>query len=149
MNEMDEMDEINKMNEMDEMDEIKKILENIKMKKVNGEKFKEDLIKESVIIRKSDLEKLGKELIKEIDNFLHDEYILTFPEMKLDQEQFDESVNIYKDKYESGSLNLHEMYDIFVKIKLDEEIDGDLYFKKEGYLNLFQVLFINYIYLEN
>ena len=131
------------------MNEIKEILEKIKMKKVDGEIFKEDLIKESVIIRKSDLEKLGKELMKEIDNFLHDEYILTFPEMKLDQEQFDRSVNELKDKYESGSLDIKEIYYILTEIKLNEEIDGDLFFKKEAYLNLFQVSFVNYIYLEN
>ena len=42
-------------------------------------------MKETVTIRKSDVEKLGKDLIKEVDNFLHDEYIITtFPEMKLD-----------------------------------------------------------------
>ena len=90
-------------------------------------------MKELVTIRKSDVEKLGNELMKEIGNFLHDEYILTFPEMKLDQKKFDESVNRFKDKYESGSLDLQEMYDIFVKIKLDDEINGDLYFKKESY----------------
>ena len=75
-------------------------------------------MKESVTIRKSDLERLGKDLMKEIDNFLHDEYILTFPKMKLDQEKFDESVNRFKDKYESGSLDLQEMYDIRLKIKV-------------------------------
>ena len=104
-------------------------------------------MKETVTIRKSDVEKLGKELMKEIDNFLHDEYILTFPEMKLDQKKFDESVNRFKDKYESGSLDLQEMYDIFVKIKLDDETDGDLYFKKESYLDLFRVLYSSHSYL--
>ena len=106
-------------------------------------------MKESVTIRKSDLERLGKDLMKEIDNFLHDEYIPTFPEMKLDQKKFDESVNIFKDKYESGSLDLQEMYDIFVEIKLDDEIDGDLYFKKEAYLDIYRVLFVDYMYLED
>ena len=95
---------------MNEICNIKSILE---LKEVNGEIFEKDIIKESVTIRKSDLERLGKDLMKEIDNFLHDEYILTFPEMKLDQEKFDESVNRLKDKYESGSLNIEEMYHIF------------------------------------
>ena len=106
-------------------------------------------MKETVTIRKSDVEKLGKELMKEVDNFLHDEYILTFPEMKLDQKKFDESVNRFKDKYESGSLDIKEIYHILTGIKLDDEIDGDLYFKKEAYLRLFQVLFVDYSYLEN
>ena len=67
--------------------------------------------------------------------------------MKLDKKKFDESVNRFKDKYESGSLDLQEMYDIFVKIKLDDEIDGDLYFKKESYLDLFRVLYSSHSYL--
>ena len=42
-------------------------------------------MKDSVTIRKSDVERLGKELIKEVDNFLHSNYMInTFPEMKLD-----------------------------------------------------------------
>ena len=37
----------------------------------------------AVIIRKKDVERLGKELVKEVYEFLHDEYILsTFEEMK-------------------------------------------------------------------
>ena len=107
-------------------------------------------MKETITIRKSDFEKLGKELMKEVDNFLHSNYIITtFPEMKLDQEKFDESVNRLKDKFESGSLNTQEIYDILVKINLDDEIDGDLYYKKEAYLDLYRVLFVSYMYLED
>ena len=107
-------------------------------------------MKETVTIRKSDVEKLGKDLINEVDYFLHDEYIInTFPEMKLDQKKFDDSINRLKDKYESKSLNLEEMYHIFVGIKLDDEIDGDLYFKKKSYEDLFKVLFTSHLYLED
>ena len=107
-------------------------------------------MKETVTIRKSDIEKLGKELIKEVNNFLHDEYIInTFPETKLDQKKFDDSVNRLKDKFESESLNIEEMYHILVKIELDDEIDGDLYFKKESFLNLFNVLLFSYMDLED
>ena len=130
------------------MNEIKEILEHIKLKKVDGEIFEEDLLKESVTIRKSDLERLGKDLMKEVDNFLHDEYIITnFPEMILDQKQFDRSVNKLKDKYESGSLNIEEMYHIFVEIELDVELDEDLYFKKKSYEDLFKVLTTSHSYL--
>ena len=113
------------------MNELKAILENIKTMKVGGEILKEDIIKEPVTIRKSDLEKLGRNLMKEVDNFLHHDYIIkTFPEMILDREKFDKSVNNLKDKYES--LNIEEIYHILKKIKLDDEIDGDLFFKKES-----------------
>ena len=106
-------------------------------------------MKELVTIRKSDVEKLGKELMKEIDNFLHDEYILTFPEMILDQKEFDRSVNKLKDKYESGSLTTEEIYHILIKIYLDEEIDGDLFFKKNAFLDIYRVALVGYIYLED
>ena len=43
----------------------------------------------AVIIRQKDLERLGKELLKEMFYFLHDEYILTkFKQMKAEQEKF-------------------------------------------------------------
>ena len=107
-------------------------------------------MKETVTIRKSDVEKLGKDLMKEVDNFLHNDYIINnFPEMKLDQKIFDRSVNKLKDTFESESLDIEEIYHILTRIKLDDEIDGDLYFKKEAYLRLFQVLFVDYTYLEN
>ena len=105
-------------------------------------------MKETVTIRKSDVERLGKELIKEVDNFLHSNYIInTFPEMKLDQKIFDDRVNRLKDKFESGSLNIQEIYDLLVKINLDDEIDGDLYYKKESYLDIYRVLIVGYSYL--
>ena len=104
----------------------------------------------SVTIRKSDVERLGKDLIKEVDYFLHDEYIInSFPEMKLDQKKFDDSVNKLKDKFESGSLNIEEIYHILLEIKLDDEIDGDLFFKKEAYLDIYRVLYVDYMYLED
>ena len=107
-------------------------------------------MKETVTIRKSDVEKLGKDLIKEVDNFLHDEYIITtFPEMKLDKKKFDDSVNKLKTQYESGTLNIEEIYHILVNIKLDNEIDGDLYFKKEAFLDIYRVLSVGYMYLED
>ena len=100
-------------------------------------------MKDSVTIRKSSVEKLGRDLIKEIDHFLHDEYIITnFPEMKLDQEKFDKHK---KDE----NLDIESIYHILTGINLDDEIDGDLFFKKEGFLDLFRVLFVSYSYLKD
>ena len=132
------------------MNHIKEILAEFKKDNFVGEVNEEDLFKPSVTIRKTDLERLGKELLKEINNFLHNNYIITnFPEMKLDQVSFDRSINFFKDKYESNSLNIEEMYNIFTKLYLDEEIDGDLYFKKKSYEDLFRVLFSSHNYLDN
>ena len=47
----------------------------------------------AVIIRKKDVERLGKNLLNEMFDFLHDEYILTeFKEMKKEQEKFLENL---------------------------------------------------------
>ena len=47
----------------------------------------------AVIIRKKDLKRLGKNLLNEMFDFLHDEYILTeFKEMKKEQEKFLENL---------------------------------------------------------
>ena len=132
------------------MDEINKMLDDKKMGKVNvGVKInEEDYLEESVTIRKSILKKLAKELMKEIDRFLHDEYIITtFPKLKLDQENFDESKNEFKDEIESP--NIVTIYHILTRIKLDAEIDGDLYYKKVSYLDLVKVLYSSYLYLES
>ena len=43
----------------------------------------------AVIIRKKDVERLGKELLKDVYDFLHNEYILSnFQEMKKEQKKF-------------------------------------------------------------
>ena len=103
---------------------------------------------DTVTIRKSDVERLGKKLMKEVNDFLDDEYIIsTFPEMLADQKKFDDSVNKLKTKYESGSLNTDEIYHILNRINLDDEIDGDLYFKKKAYLDIYRVLSVGHTYL--
>ena len=43
----------------------------------------------AIIIREKDLERLGKELVKELYDFFNDEYIYnTFPEMREEREKF-------------------------------------------------------------
>ena len=139
----------------------------------------------AVIIRKKDVERLGKELVKEIYEFLHDEYILTnFEEMKeeqkkflrklvlnyfkyfnvtqiqrgnslrIDYEDFDENkfedeLKCVKDEIKNGSLNTFVIFKTLNDLDLDMEIDEDLYFKKEAFLNIFKVFDCNYTYLED
>ena len=38
-----------------------------------------------LVIRKKDIENLGRKLMKEVYEFLHDDYILTFEEMKVEK----------------------------------------------------------------
>lgn len=87
-------------------------------------------------VTRSDVEKLGREVIEEVDNFLHDEWVInTFPKMKLEQQKFDEYIN--RDK----KLDTLEMYDILEDIFLDMEINEDLYYKKILYKDLFMKTF--------
>ena len=138
----------------------------------------------AVIIRKKDVERLGKEVLKEVYEFLHDDYIVnTFEEMKedqkkflkylvltgfrdnkslktkvendklvfeiIDENKFEEDVKSLKSRVENGSLTTEEIYDILVDIKLDDEIDGDLFYKKEAFLDIFSVFNVSYMELED
>ena len=50
----------------------------------------------AVIIRKKDVERLGKEVLKEVYDFLHNDYIITnFEEMKIEQEKFQHNLILY------------------------------------------------------
>ena len=44
---------------------------------------------EDIIIRKKDLENFGRKLIKKVYKFLHDEYILSFEEMKVEKDKIE------------------------------------------------------------
>ena len=109
-------------------------------------------MKESVTIRKSDLERIGKKLMKEINNFLHDGYIVSeFPELNNDRENFDNRLNRLKTIHETtnseeiiNNLDIEEICHFLLQIKLDSEIEEDLYFEKESYLDAFRVLFNGY-----
>ena len=84
-------------------------------------------------VTRSDVEKLGREVIEEVDNFLHDEWVInTFPKMKLEQQNFDKY--IIRDK----KLDIVEMHEILRDIFLDMEINEDLYYKKRSYENFFR-----------
>ena len=40
-----------------------------------------------LIIREKDIENLGRKVMKKVYNFLHDEYILTFEDMKVEKDK--------------------------------------------------------------
>ena len=82
----------------------------------------------AVIIRSKDVERLGKKLVKEVYNFLHNEYYLTnFPEIKIQQKKFLRNLVIKKFRYfnvttinKPGSIKLR--YEKFDENKFDEEL---------------------------
>ena len=132
--------------------------------------------------RQKDVERLGKEVLKEVYEFLHDEYILNnFSEMKLEKQRLEkdlvlfkfESVNytiVQKEnswsiKYEDFDKSKHEkelkieiknesldirlVFKVLNRLKLDNEIDEDLFHKTLAFLNIFKVFDSDYSYLED
>ena len=129
----------------------------------------------AVILRQKDFERLGKEVLKEVYEFLHDEYILNnFSEMKLEKQKFlkdlvhfkfrrgnytlkleeksgkveyEEELKSIINEIENKSLDIQLIFTVLNSLNLNEEIDGDLFFKKDAFINIFKVFDMNYSYL--
>ena len=156
----------------------------------------------SVIIRKKELVNLGRKLMKEVYNYLHDSYMLTFDDVKKERKDFEKYLtkfyyeNIYEfelsqketflskfnkllgeinpefiqkieeyekldeiklekllkeieAKIEDESLNIYLIFSVLNRLELNNEIDEDLYYKKEAFTNLYKVYDYEYKYLED
>ena len=141
---------------------------------------------DEVVIKKKDVDRLAKELLKEIFDFLNNEYILNnFEEMKIEQPKFlnnlvcnhiiysnkkGEKNELHKPFLESffnkkefeytsklvdeamkdDGIDTSGIYQTLINLNLDmEEIDGDLDFKKESFLDIFRVFESGYTYLKD
>ena len=95
----------------------------------------------AVIIRSKDVKRLAKELVKEIFDFLHDEYFLTtFPEMEVVKEKFLRDLVLKKFRYFNVTKiikpNEFEFkYEEFDESKFDEELKRVKEEIKNGTLN--------------
>ena len=103
----------------------------------------------AVILRKKDVERLGKKLVKEIFEFLHDEYILSnFEEMKEEQKKFLRNLVLNEFRYfnvtEIHSENsLRIKYKDFDENKFEDELKCVKDKVKNGSINtsvIFQTL---------
>ena len=154
----------------------------------------------AVIIRQKDVKRLARELLNEMFEFLHDEYILSeFKEMKEVQKEFLENLALnhintlhrqykitkerreelvkpfidkllkidenssdleknikveYDSKLVEGAIkedgvDTEGIYQTLNKLKLDMEIDEDLYFKTKAFLDIFRVFESGYTNLED
>ena len=126
----------------------------------------------SVIIRQKDVKRLDRELLSEMFEFLHNEYILTeFEEMKEVQKEFLENLalnhintlqrqhkitkeerekmvnesikytifsKLVKDAMEDEGIDTEGIYQTLNILKLDMEIDEDLYYKTKEFLEYFE-----------
>ena len=130
-----------------------------------------------LVIKKEDIIKLGKDLIKEVYEFLNDDYFKeTFPEEinktaetfnnYLTKRVFGNRNNSIKSDIYGGStyeedlesvikmikderLDNEVIYETLKLLDLDIEIQEDLYFKTRAFLNLYSVFDIDYTYLED
>ena len=132
---------------------------------------------ELVIKKKKDIEKIGKDLLKEVHEMLNNDYFKeTFPEeinkkseifySYLIERVFGNCTNIIKsDTYnettpeeelefvikmiKNGRFDIKVIYETLRLIDLDVEIEENLYFKNNSFLNLYSVFYNDYIYLED
>ena len=56
---------------------------------------------------------------------------------------------LLKTAMEDGGIDTEGIYQTLNKLKLDKEIDEDLYFKTKSFLDIFRVFESGYTYLEN
>ena len=132
-----------------------------------------------LVIRKKDIENLGRKTMKEVYKFLHDDYILTtFEEMKVEQKKLEKNlVNIYlqmiykfdvnnydkelayESKYdnylkelvakiEDESLDINLIYEVLKSIKLDFEINEDLFVKNKAFIYFYSIYYFYDYYLK-
>ena len=127
---------------------------------------------EEIIIRKKDLENLGKKVMKEVYEFLHDEYILTFEDMKVEKDKLEKYLvqfylrNIFnkeiedeikykeylkeiENKIKDESLDINLIFKVLNLIKVCSELDEDLYCKKKAFSYIYLVFDHYYKYLED
>ena len=107
----------------------------------------------AVIIRQKDLLRLGKEMLKEIFNLFHNEFILNkFEEIKIFQKVFMDKLKSNNISLEDGKVrtnDLEAIYKVVKHINFDMEIDEDLFYKKIAYMYIFRVFDSSYIYLDD
>ena len=121
-----------------------------------------------LVIKKKDSIKLGKDLIKEVYEFLNDDFFKeTFPEEinktantfnnylvqrvfgNRDCTTHEKDLESLKVLIKEGKLDIKVIFETLKNLDLDMEIEEDLYFKNRAFLNLYSVFDIDYIYLED
>ena len=105
---------------------------------------------EDLVIREKDIEQLGRKLMKEVYKFLHDEYILTFEEMKVQKDKIKKHLIFFYLKKlmfdEIKYKNYEEIIEDEIKYKKylkeiedkieDESLDIDLIFEVLNLIDL-------------
>ena len=66
-----------------------------------------------------------------------------------DENKFEDELNKVKDAMKNGSISTYVIFHTLNDLNLNMEINGDLFCKKEAFLNLYQVIESDYRHLEN
>ena len=124
----------------------------------------------AVIIFRKDVERLGKRVLKDVYNFLHDYYIVTdYNKMKEEQEKLDHRLLLKEVKINkkfkhyfdldeeskkemeeeikkitevdvnNGRYFIDDIYHFLVDIEILEELDDDVMFELESFLEIYRV----------
>ena len=129
---------------------------------------------EEVVIRKKDLDRLAKTLLKEIFEFIQDkdslkelkrdflnyliysnnkdkenEYSSLLENILNKESTFEDFLKLVEDSMKNDNINTEDIYYVAQDFKLDMETDEDLYYKKEAFLDIFRVFETGYTYLNN
>lgn len=130
----------------------------------------------TVIIKKKDIDKIGKKLMKEVYHHIHDDYMLTFDEVKSERDYFDKNLVskfliFYKqkekkygeivemtyedllkkieDEIKNETLDVEIIYHFLNGLKLNPDIDEDLYYSRKAFISIYDVYYYHYMYLKD
>ena len=78
-----------------------------------------------------------------------EKYLLKFYFKKFDKSEYEKYLKEIKNKIEDESLDINFLYNVLDKIKLDFEIDEDLFVKKKAFEYIYLVFDYYYTYLED
>ena len=128
-------------------------------------------LKDYLTIKTTDIDLLGKNTITDVYHYLHDKYLLTFDEVKSERNFFDKEIvksflNFNKeikkneisdidllkkisDKIKNKTLDMNTIFNFLEKLKINSEINEDLYYKIKGFVNLYESFYFNYFYIQD
>ena len=68
---------------------------------------------------------------------------------EFDESKFEDKLKSIKDEIDKGSIKTDLIFNVLNRLNLDMEIQEDLFYKNEAFLNIFKVFDGDYIYLKD
>ena len=68
---------------------------------------------------------------------------------EFDESKYEEELKLIKDEIDKGSIKTDLIFSTLNNLDLDMEIENNLFYKVEGFINIFKVFDGNYSYLED